>query len=183
MKKITILGAILLALSMGTYADSVNLKSYSSIQSVKGISLDSAVQSRLQIVLAQDYSNFYKNFEEYAAPYQLKTANALYYEGRTRDSIAYSAAAIYEDGRIFVATFDKKTNTLRYFTNDASCSMELHPTIKVFAKQFNSPKIFYINSNNNSALTFNLNQKNNCGSYTVPSIKAKTQVQAATVSD
>ena len=183
MKGITILGAMLLALSTGAYADNINIKPYSSIQTVKSISLDSTVQSQLQIVLAQDYSNFYKNFEEYAVPYRLKTANALYYEGRTRNSIAYSAATIYEDGRIFAATFDKNTNTLRYFTNDASCSTELHPTIKVFAKQFNNPKVLYINSNKNSALTFNLNQKTNCGSYATPSIQSKIQVQAATASD
>ena len=78
---------------------------------------------------------------------------------------------------------DKNTNTLRYFTNDASCSTELHPTIKVFAKQFNNPKVLYINSNKNSALKFNLNQKTNCGSYATPSIQSKIQVQAATASD
>lgn len=183
MKGITILGAILFALSTGASADNINIKSYSSVQTVKGISLDSAIQSQLQIILAQDYSSFYKNFEEYSAPYQLKTANALYYEGRTRDSTAYSAATIYEDGRVFAATFDKKTNTLRYFTNDASCSTELHPTIKVFSKQFNSPKVLYINSNKNSALKFNLNQKTNCGSYAPQFLQSKIQVQAATVND
>lgn len=64
MKGITILGAMLLVLSTGAYADNINIKPYSSIQTVKSISLDSTVQSQLQIVLAQDYSNFYKNFEE-----------------------------------------------------------------------------------------------------------------------
>lgn len=44
-------------------------------------------------------------------------------------------------------------------------------------------KFFYINSNKNSALTFNLNQKTNCGSYATPSIQSKIQVQAATASD
>lgn len=186
MKKMAVLSALFFMLSSATYADPIKVNAYSSIQNVKSIALDSTVQSQLQIVLAQDYSNFYNNFEEYAAPYKLKTANALYYEGRTRDSTAYSAATIYEDGRIFAATFDKNNNTLKYFTNDASCSKSLHPTIQVFLKQFNNPKIIYANANKNSILKFNVNQKTDCSSYVVaPSFKSGTQTQArvASVSD
>lgn len=183
MKKIAILGAILLALGSNTYANNLNTKTYSTNQTIERISTDSAIQSQLQIVLGQDYSKFYQNFESYASPYQLKTANAFYYEGRKNDSTAYSAATIYEDGRIFAATFDKKTNTLKYFTNDASCSTVLHPTIRAFSKQFNSPKTIYSSSNNNTALKFNLNQKTNCNSYNSSPIKTRAQVQTAAVSD
>lgn len=162
MKKITISTIIFLVLNTSSFAKLPSLHTYHSIENISAISLDTAVQSHLKMVLTQDYANFYKNFEEYAAPYQLKTVNALYYEGRTKNSMAYSAATIYADGRIFAAIFDKDTNILKYFTNDASCSTVLHPTIQIFIQQFYNPKIFYVNSNNYSVLNFNLNKATDC---------------------
>jgi len=178
MKKIKILGVVLFLLSSTAYTDNLNIKSYDTFKIVEHISSDTTIQSQLRIVLGQDYSKFYQNIETYASPYKLKTANALYYEGRNKEATAYSAATIYEDGRIFAATFDQENNILKYFTNDASCTTDLHPTIKAFSKQFITPKIVYANSNNNSILRFNINQKSNCSSYITPSTQLQSKIKS-----
>ena len=177
MNKTKILGAVLFLLSSTTYADNLNIKSYDTFETVEHIASDTTIQSQLRIVLGRDYSKFSKNIETYASPYKLKTASALYYEGRNKESTAYSAATVYEDGRIFSATFDQKNNLLKYFTNDASCTTDLHPTIKAFSKQFITPKIVYVSSKKNPSLKFNINQKNNCSNYILQFTKPQKRLQ------
>lgn len=177
MKKTKILSVILFLLSSTAYADSLNIKSYDTFKTIENISSDTIIQSQLRIVLGRDYSKFSQNIETYAAPYKLKTANALYYEGRNKESTAYSAATIYEDGRIFAATFDKKNNILKYFTNDASCTTDLHPTIKAFSKQFITPKIVYVNSKKSPIIKFNIHQKSNCSHYIMLFTKPQRRLQ------
>lgn len=179
MKKTKILSVFLFLLSSTAYADNLNIKSYDTFKTIENISADTIIQSQLRIVLGQDYSKFSQNIETYASPYKLKTANALYYEGRNKESTAYSAATIYEDGRMFAATFYKKNNILKYFTNDASCTTDLHPTIKAFSKQFITPKIVYVNSKKNPILKFNINQKSNCSNYIMLFTKPQRRLQTS----
>ena len=183
MKKSIPFSIIVLLLYSQTHAVNLKIDQYHSDKTIEYISSNIEVQSQLRIVLGQDYSTFYKNIEIYASPYKLKNANAIYYEGRNKEFTAYSAATIYNDGKIFSATFDKKNNILKYYTNDANCSTVLHPTIKAFSKQFINPKIIYVNSNNNTILRFNTNQKSNCDLHITQPVNPQNNIQSRAYSD
>jgi hypothetical protein len=86
-------------------------------------------------LLKHDYQKFQSNFEHYSALYLLKTDEALYYEGRSASSLDASLAIVFKGGRLFAAIYFSETKTLKYFSNDVSCSEQLHPAIQVFFQQ------------------------------------------------
>ena len=117
------------SISVFTYAQELDLIQYSDISSIPKIVLNPKIQTEIQILLKDDYLKFQSNFDNYSAPYLLKTDVALYYEGRSASSLDASSAIIFEDGRLFAAIYYSTTKTLKYFSNDASCSEQLHPAI------------------------------------------------------
>ncbi|WP_218665576.1 hypothetical protein, partial [Acinetobacter sp. Colony158] len=126
---------LLFSISVFTHAEKLDLIEYSDISSIPQIALNPKIQTELQILLKHDYQKFQSNFNNYSAPYLLKTDEALYYEGRSGTSLDASSAIVFEDGRLFAAIYFAKAKKLKYFSNDASCSEQLHPAIKVFAQQ------------------------------------------------
>ena len=122
-------------LSSFAYAQGFDLDHYSDISSIPQITLNQKIQTELQKLLKHDYLKFQSNFEHYSAPYLLKTDEALYYEGRSASSLDASLAIFFKDGRLFAAIYFSETKTLKYFSNDVSCSEQLHPAIQVFFQQ------------------------------------------------
>lgn len=49
------------------------------------------------------FSKISFNFDNYSAPYLLKTDEALYYEGRSGTSLDASSAIVFKDGQLFAA--------------------------------------------------------------------------------
>lgn len=74
---------LLLLISTTTQAQALDLVQYSDISSVPQIASNQKIQTELQKLLKHDYPKFQSNFENYSAPYLLKTDDALYYEGRS----------------------------------------------------------------------------------------------------
>ncbi|WP_374573853.1 hypothetical protein [Acinetobacter sp.] len=154
--------AMLLFITASSFADQLNLELYlKNPATISGINSDSHIQNELAAVLGRDYIEFSKNFEDFAAPYKLKTAKAIYYEGRKKSSGAASAAALYADGRIYAAYYIPKNHAVRYFTNDQACSAVLHPTIQVFIKHYPDAEIEYAASNS-SILKYNEGKGSAC---------------------
>jgi len=145
--------AVLLFIPASSFADQLNLERY-----LKNPATISGINTA---VLGKDYIEFSKNFEDFAAPYKLKTAKAIYYEGRKKSSGAASAAALYADGRIYAAYYIPKNHAVRYFTNDQACSAVLHPTIQVFIKHYPDAEIEYAASNS-SILKYNEGKGSAC---------------------
>ena len=116
--------SLLLILSSFSHAQELDLIQYSDISSIPQIALNQKIQTELQALLKHDYPKFQANFEHYSAPYLLKTDEALYYEGRSASSLDASSAIVFKDGRLFTAIYLAKTKTLKYFSNDASCSKQ-----------------------------------------------------------
>ena len=125
--------SLFLLFSIFTYAQELDLTQYSDISSIPQIALNPKIQTELQALLKHDYQKFQFNFEHYSAPYLLKTDEALYYAGRSASSLDASSAMIFKDGRLFAAIYFAKAKKLKYFSNDSSCSEQLHPAIQVFA--------------------------------------------------
>jgi len=92
-------------------------------------------------------------------------AKAIYSEGRTKAGSDASAMTLYADGRIYAAHYNSQKHTVRYFTNDKSCSTVLHPTIQVFTKHYPNVKVEFISSNN-SVLKYNGGNGLGCSSPT-----------------
>ena len=95
----------------------------------------------------------------------LKTDEALYYEGRAASSLDASSAIIFEDGRLFAAIYFSETKTLKYFSNDASCSEQLHPAIQIFTQQREIQNIKYVTARVDSTLKYHLGLASQCEAY------------------
>jgi len=157
--------SLLLILSSFSHAQELDLIQYSDISSIPQIALNQKIQTELQALLKHDYPKFQANFEHYSAPYLLKTDEALYYEGRSASSLDASSAIIFKDGRLFAAIYFSNTKTLKYFSNDASCSEQLHPAIQVFAQQREIQGIEYATARANTALKYNFGPASKCETY------------------
>ena len=68
---------------------------------------------------------------------------------------------MFKDGRLFAAIYFSNTKTLKYFSNDASCSEQLHPAIQVFAQQREIQGIEYATARANTALKYNFSTLQN----------------------
>ena len=149
-----------------SFAGNLNLNPYLENPSkLSKIDSNSHIQNELAAVLGEDYIKFSKNFEVLSTPYKLKMAKAIYSEGRTKAGSDASAMTLYADGRIYAAHYNSQKHTVRYFTNDKSCSTVLHPTIQVFIKHYPNVKVEFVNSNN-SVLRYNDGNGLGCSSPT-----------------
>ena len=157
--------ALLLFLPTLIHAQALDLIQYSDISSIPQIALNPKIQTELQTLLKHDYLKFQSNFDNYSAPYLLKTDEALYYEGRSGSSLDASSAIVFKDGRLFAAIYFAKTKTLQYFSNDASCAKQLHPAIQVFAQQREIQSIEYVTARVGSALKYHLVLPAQCEAY------------------
>lgn len=154
-----------LFLLLATFTHAQDIAQYSDISSISQIASNQKIQTELQKLLIHDYPKFQSNFENYSAPYLLKTDEALYYEGRSGTSLDASSAIIFEDGRLFAAIYFAKAKKLKYFSNDASCSEQLHPAIKVFAQQREIQSIEYATAGLDTTLKYNLGLLSKCEAY------------------
>lgn len=157
--------ALLLLLSTFTHTQALDLVQYSDISSVPQIALNQKIQTELQKLLKHDYQKFQSNFENYSVRYLLKINEALYYEGRSVSSLDASSAIVFKDGRLFAAIYFAETKMLKYFSNDASCSEQLHPAIQVFAQQCEIKNIEYAKARLISALKYNFGLFSKCEAY------------------
>ena len=157
--------ALLLFLPTLIHAQALDLIQYSDISSIPQIALNPKIQTELQTLLKHDYLKFQSNFDNYSVPYLLKTDEALYYEGRSGSSLDASSAIVFKDGRLFAAIYFAKTKTLKYFSNDASCSKQLHPAIQVFAQQREIQSIEYLTARADSILKYHLGSPAQCEAY------------------
>lgn len=157
--------ALILLLSTVTQTQALDLAHYSDISSVAQIASNQKMQTELQKLLKHDYQKFQSNFEHYSALYLLKTDEALYYEGRSASSLGASSVIVFKDGRLFAAIYFAETNTLKYFSNDASCSEQLHPAIQIFAQQREIQSIEYATARVDTALKYNLGLLSQCEAY------------------
>ena len=89
----------------------------------------------------------------------------MYYEGWSVSSLDASSAIIFKDGRLFAAIYFAKTKKLKYFSNDSSCSEQLHPAIQVFAQQHEIQSIEYATARVDTALKYNLGLLSQCKAY------------------
>ncbi len=156
---------LLFSISVFTHAEKLDLIQYSNISSISQIALNPKIQTELQILLKHDYQKFQSNFDNYSAPYLLKTDEALYYEGRSGTSLDASSAIVFRDGRLFAAIYFSETKTLKYFSNDASCSEQLHPAIQIFAQQREIQSIEYATARADSILKYHLGSPAQCEAY------------------
>ena len=152
-------------LSTFTHTQALDLVQYSDISSVPQIALNQKIQTELQKLLKHDYQKFQSNFENYSVRYLLKINEALYYEGRSVSSLDASSAIVFKDGRLFAAIYFAETKMLKYFSNDASCSEQLHPAIQVFAQQCEIKNIEYAKARLISALKYNFGFSTECKAY------------------
>lgn len=169
------------SLSTLSIAESLDINQYIlHSKSIYAIKDDYNIQKTLSNVLGKnEYNKFINNFQDYSEPYKLKKENALYIEGRKHNTRDSSAAVIYSDGRVFTATYDAKNNHLTYFTNDQSCSEDLHPAIKVFLKQFNKKSVDYTIVNNKLNLKYNSGLDKKCAIYQPQKKNKKYELNAS----
>ena len=156
---------LLFSISVFTHAQELDLIQYSNISSIPQIVLHPKIQTELQTLLKHDYLKFQSNFDNYSAPYLLKTDEALYYEGRSASSLDASSAIVFKDGRLFAAIYFAETKALKYFSNDASCSEQLHPAIQVFAQQREIQSIEYPTARADNILKYHLGLAAQCEAY------------------
>ena len=145
-----------------SYVEALDLVQYSDISTVPQIASNQKIQTKLQ---KHDYPKFQSNFENYLAPYLLKTDEALYYEGRSASSLDASSAIIFKDGRLFDAIYFSETKILKYFSNDTSCSEQLYPAIQVFAQQREIKSIEYATVGTKTTLKYNFGSFSKCEAY------------------
>ena len=167
--------ALLLLLSTFTHTQALDLVQYSDISSVPQIALNQKIQTELQKLLKHDYQKFQSNFENYSVRYLLKINEALYYEGRSVSSLDASSAIVFKDGRLFAAIYFAETKALKYFSNDASCSKQLHPAIQIFAQQREIQNIEYVTAGVDSALKYHLDLPAQCEAYIEKLKKGKSK--------
>ena len=156
---------LLFSLSVFTHAQKLDLIQYSDISSIPQIALNPKIQTELQTLLKHDYLKFQSNFDNYSAPYLLKTDEALYYEGRSGTRLDASSAIVFKDGRLFAAIYFAETKMLKYFSNDASCSEQLHPAIQIFAQQREIQSIEYATARVDATLKYNFGLLSQCEAY------------------
>lgn len=166
---------LLFSISVFTHAQELDLIQYSNISSIPQIVLHPKIQTELQTLLKHDYLKFQSNFDNYSAPYLLKTDEALYYEGRSGSSLDASSAIVFKDGRLFAAIYYSTTKTLKYFSNDASCSEQLYPAIQVFAQQREIQNIEYVTAKADSTLKYHLGLPAQCEAYIEKLKKGKSK--------
>ena len=164
---------LLFSLSVFTHAQKLDLIQYSDISSIPQIALNPKIQTELQT--KHDYLKFQSHFEHYSAPYLLKTDEALYYEGRSGSSLDASSAIVFKDGRLFAAIYYSTSKTLKYFSNDASCSEQLYPAIQVFAQQREIQNIEYVTAKADSTLKYHLGLPAQCEAYIEKLKKGKSK--------
>ena len=157
--------SLLLILSSFSHAQELDLIQYSDISSIPQIALNQKIQIELQKLLKHNYSKFQANFEHYSAPYLLKTDEALYYEGRSASSLDASSAIVFKDGRLFAAIYFSETKVLKYFSNDESCSKQLHPAIQVFAQQREIQSTQYAIAGREDVLKYSSGLFSECEAY------------------
>ena len=157
--------SLFLILSIFTHAQELDLAQYSDISSISQIASNQKIQTELQKLLKHDYQKFQSKFENYSAPYLLRTDEALYYEGRSVSSLDASSAVIFKDGRLFAAIYFAETKVLKYFSNDASCSEQLHPAIQFFAQQHEIQSIEYAAAGRKDALKYSSSLFSQCEAY------------------
>ena len=157
--------SLLLILSSFSHAQELDLIQYSDISTVPQIASNQKIQTELQALLKHDYPKFQANFEHYSAPYLLKTDEALYYEGRSASSLDASSAIVFKDGRLFAAIYFAETKALKYFSNDASCSKQLHPAIQVFAQQREIQSTEYAIAGREDVLKYSSGLFSECEAY------------------
>ena len=68
-------------------------------------------------------------------------------------------------GSLFAAIYLAETKTLKYFSNDASCSENLHPAIQVFAQQREIKNIEYATVGIEVVLKYSLGLFSECKAY------------------
>ena len=157
--------ALLFFLPTWIHAQALGLNQYSDISSITQIASNQKIQTELQKLLKHDYQKFQSHFEHYSAPYFLRTDEALYYDGRSASSLDASSAIIFEDGRLFAAIYSSAIKILKYFSNDASCSEQLHLEIQIFAQQREIQNIEYMTARVKSALKYHLGLAAQCEAY------------------
>lgn len=157
--------SLFLILSIFTHAQELDLAQYSDISSISQIASNQKIQTELQKLLKHDHQKFQSKFENYSAPYLLRTDEALYYEGRSVSNLDASSAVIFKDGRLFAAIYFAETKVLKYFSNDASCSEQLHPVIQVFAQMREIKNIEYATAGIEAVLKYNFGLFSECEVY------------------
>ena len=95
----------------------------------------------------------------------MKTDEALYYEGRSASSLDASSAIVFKDGRLFAAIYFYETKVLNYFSNDESCSKQLHPAIQVFAQQREIQSTEYAIAGREEVLKYSSGLFSECEAY------------------
>lgn len=95
----------------------------------------------------------------------MKTDEALYYEGRSASSLDASSAIVFKDGRLFAAIYFSETKVLKYFSNDESCSKQLHPAIQVFAQQREIQSTEYAIAGREDVLKYSSGLFSECEAY------------------
>lgn len=95
----------------------------------------------------------------------MKTDEALYYEGRSASSLDASSAIVFKDGRLFAAIYFYETKVLKYFSNDESCSKQLHPAIQVFAQQREIQSTEYAIAGREEVLKYSSGLFSECEAY------------------
>ena len=166
---------LLFSISVFTHAQELDFIQYSDISSIPQIVLNPKIQTELQTLLKHDYLKFQSNFENYSVRYLLKINEALYYEGRSVSSLDASSAIVFKDGRLFAAIYFAETKMLKYFSNDASCSKQLHPAIQVFAQQREIQSIEYLTARADSILKYHLGSPAQCEAYIEKLKKGKSK--------
>jgi hypothetical protein len=146
---------LLFSISVFTHAQELDFIQYSDISSIPQIVLNPKIQTELQTLLKHDYLKFQSNFDNYSAPYLLKTDEALCIMKVGLEQFRCFIRDCFKDGRLFAAIYFSNQD-LKYFSNDASCSEQLHPAIQVFAQQREIQSIEYATARVNTALKYNL---------------------------
>ena len=66
---------------------------------------------------------------------------------------------------MFAAIYFAETKMLKYFSNDASCSEQLHPAIQIFAQQREIQSIEYATARVDATLKYNFGLLSQCEAY------------------
>ena len=88
-----------LIVSTFAHAQELDLAHYSDILSIPQLALNQKNQTKLQALLKYDYPEFQSNFENYSAPYLLRTDEALYYEGRSASRACHQLSQMIIDAK------------------------------------------------------------------------------------
>ena len=98
--------------------DYINIKYYSSLQTVSDIISDQSLVTSLKLLMAREYDSFINNFEVFNKP--LKTADGgLLFKDFLEQLILENASVlvIYPDGGLYTAWVIPECNVVNYKTN------------------------------------------------------------------